>query len=274
MILMLQPGMSRCEILEVIRLNGANLIPPSASINTGPDVAVFTDSNAIAQMRGFQMETNDGLKNGSLLKETAAAGDYTTLRLGINKVGNSVNSAIHLRANGDLATYGGDTPTTQFGGYTITRFSGLNNNVTHTLWGNPTSNAALVQRFVLHSLETGVEEPLMTLASAGIVFYKAQSTVSDESTKTNIEDLPSSDLYDKVMTMRTIKYQRTGSVVEEVGFSANNVNDADPRMARMVESGLYTIDTTAILSAAVGAIKHLSSLVSDLADRVTALESA
>lgn len=268
------PGLTRCQILEILRLNGAAWASPTSAVNTVANGAVFTDASAIAQIRGFQSETADALKNGTLLQDTVTPGDYATLRIGPNKkaIGALVNAALHLRANGDIAAYGGDATSAEFGGYTITRQAGLNNAVTHTLWVNPTTHASALHRFVNEDLLTATENLIMTLGGSAITFYKAQTTVSDESTKYNIEAVLDSDAFDKIADINPISFVRIGnpSTEIEIGFSANELNEVDPRVVRDVEgpSGiLYTIDTGGILSLLVGAVKHLAA-------RVAALEAA
>jgi len=274
MISQIPPGLDRCQILELLRLNGAAWATPSSAINTMGDSAVFTDVNAIAQMRGFQMETADSLKNGSLLKETVTPGDYATLRIGPNKkaAGATVNSALHLRANGDLAAYGGDAANAEFGGFSITRGAGQNNAVTYTLWCSPTTHASALHRFVTHNLGTASENLIMTLDGGAITFYKAQTTVSDVSTKYNITDLVDSESFDKVMLINPISFVRNGNPPEDVelGFSANDIKDIEERVTRAIntEAGtIHTLSMDGVVSLLLGAVKHL-------AGRVAALEAA
>lgn len=274
MSIQIPPGLNRCQILEIFRLNGAAWATPDSSVNTMADAAVFTDSNAIAQIRGFQAETADGLKNGSLLKETVAPGDYAVLRIGPNKkaVGSLVNSALHLRGNGDLAAYGGDATNAEFGGFTLSRFTGLNNWVNYTLWASPNTHASAIHRFVVHDLAAASENLIMTLSGSAITFYKAQTTVSDTSTKYNITPIDDEESFNSVMDINPISFVRIGNDESqvEVGFSANEINSIDSRVARQIAgeiAGLYTVDTSGILSLLLGAVKHLAA-------RVAALEAA
>lgn len=272
MSIQIPPGLDRCQILEIFRLNGAAWATPDSSVNTMVDAAVFTDGNGMAQMRGFQNETADGLRNGSLMHESNVPGDYASLRIGPNKKtdGATVNSAIHLRANGDIPVYGGDATYAEFGGFTISRMAGLNNWVNYTLWANPNNHASALHRFVVQDLATSTENLILMLSGSAITFYKAQTTVSDTSTKYNISPLDDLESFDKVMSINPISFVRNGnpSTDIELGFSANELNGIEANVAKPVNDGsgmgIYTVDIGGVLAMLVGAVKHLSARVAAL----------
>lgn len=274
MLIQLPPGLTRCQILEIMRLNGAAWASPTSAVNTSGDSAVYTDVNGVAQLRGFQSETADNLKNGTLLKDTVTPGDYATLRLGPTKKadGATVNTSLHLRANGDIAAYGGDATTAEFGGFSLTRSAGLNGAITHTLWCNPNTHVSATHRFVTEDLVTATENLIMTLSGTAITFYKAQTTVSDVSTKYNVSPLDDTESFGKVMNIGPISFVRNGQPETDVelGFSANEISSIESRVARAIHTeigDIYTVDTGGVLALLVGAVKHLAA-------RVAALEGA
>ncbi len=271
MVIQIPPGLDRCQILEIFRLNGAAWATPDSAINTMANAAVFTDNNTIAQIRGFQGETGDNLKNGSWFKDTVTPGDYAILRIGPNKKadGATVNSALHLRANGDIPVYGGDAANSEFGGFSLTRGAGLNGAVTHTLWCNPNTHASALHRFVNEDLATATENLIMTLGGSAITFYKAQTTVSDIATKHNIVNLVDSESFDKVMGITPISYVRNGNPEDDVelGFSANDISEIEARVTRVINTEIgtiHTLSTDGVLAMLVGAVKHLAARVAAL----------
>ena len=112
----------------------------------------------------------------------------------------------------------------------------------------------------------------MIWSGSAITFYKAQPTVSDESTKYNVTPLDDEDAFDKVMQIAPISFIRIGDPDAEVelGFSANELNTIEERVTRLMQtdtSSLLTVSTDGILAMLVSAVKHLAA-------RVAALEAA
>lgn len=269
-------GLTKCEILEIIRLNGITLFPPVAATCTAADSSVFTDSSGVALVRNWQSETADCLKNGSGLFDTVSSGAFSTLRIGINKSASGVNSSILLRGNGDIAQYGGNAADTAFSGLSIRRLAGLNNNAIYTNYGSPTTHVDLIHKFANRVYSPDSEDVIMTLSGTAITFYKAQSTVSDVSTKKDINDLSSLSSLEKVRKISPISFKRNGVEVEEIGFSANEVEQIDSRLAsKVVVDGkeLLAVDGLGITATIMSALKELTVMVETLTQRVKTLEA-
>jgi hypothetical protein len=113
-----------------------------------------------------------------------------------------------------------------------------------------------------------------------------RQTLSDQTTKTNVQNLTGS--LNKVLAMRGVSFNWNQNVLpeyeldntEHVGFIAQEINAVDPRLTFISDENLMHVDYNKIVPIAVEAIQELNgqiaqrdSVINSLNDRLTHLEN-
>lgn len=137
-----------------------------------------------------------------------------------------------------------------------------------TIYGANTSaaNYALVVR-------NSAAANMMYVENNGTLWANVAWTISDANEKDEIEDLDLTAI-DILDNLRVRRYKRTISGEHELGFIAQEVQQAYPGMVKAGMDGVLGIRTGDILALLVAAFKREKAVVRNLRQRIIALETA
>lgn len=113
----------------------------------------------------------------------------------------------------------------------------------------------------------------MYLENNGTAWVNVAWTISDANEKDEIVDLDLTAI-DILDNLRVRRYKRTISGEHELGFVAQEVQQAYPGMVKEGMDGVLGIRTGDILALLVAAFKREKTIVRNLRQRIIALEAA
>lgn len=240
-----------------LNVTGNLALPNISEVGSDTDQFLCTDSGIIKYVDGSNLATYIGAVS------TSANNTFT---------GNNTFSAKLSASNGISVTDGGAMAVMSLNdtdGYDLTATSATissNTAITGTL--NVTSTTEL--QGTLAVVGAASFDTHVTLASTGDCTARSFITYSDATLKTDVKPLNSA--LDKVMSMRGVSYEfknqtnKDGATSREIGFLAQEMNQAVPEVVYGAGNGNLGIDYAKLTSVLVEAIKDQQSQIEILRD--------